>query len=310
MTFKYLQLFFVLSLVPVLFFQACGFIGQNGVFEQSSLRESLDNSSHLADRTKGDSFYSQDCEESSRCESTCEKMYESRNSRLNCYDLSVGEVADVEDVFEILKDSHPEDLKNIDSTALEIFLENGTDGFTDLIENNLSNNKIENILDWLADTEKTAAAFDKEDSNNEVLKTLMLKNCGNNCSMDGANPITVSGTQILAGSKDIARINTTDLNLFKALAQDNTGNNPQKNFFMASLNNKEAFYLGHEILEDICRAANSGRRIDNCIRAFYCSIDHSILSSASALAVFIKADNNIDVETQEQSGRTRLRCSF
>ena len=126
-------------------------------------------------------LYDRVCEGNSRCEETCEEIYEKSKSYTDCYDLSIGAVADLDDLFHVLLEADEEELDDIDSDIFEEYLENGVDGFTDKVIEKLvdddEDGKIENIFDWMIANEAVADVLNEEDDDNKVLKELLLARC-------------------------------------------------------------------------------------------------------------------------------------
>ena len=253
-----------------------------GFFNLENSTGSLDSSGdtpHLSLRgseNKTD-LYDRDCKGNSRCEDTCEEIYEKSKSYTDCYDLSIGAVADLDDLFHILIEADEEKLDDIDSDIFEEYLENGVDGFTDKVIEKLVDDdedaKIENIFNWMMENEAVAKVLNEEDDDNDVLKELLLARCNDNCSVNNTN---INDNIDDAANIDIQSecdVGGSDDDLFLALFKD--PDNSEKNFFLKAEeeNNIELFSLGHEILVEIFSDNNNDREATECIRGFYCLLE-------------------------------------
>ena len=247
-----------------------------GFFNLENATGSFDSSGdtpHLSLRGSGNTsdLYDRECEGNSRCEETCEEIYEKSKSYSDCYDLSIGEVADLDDLFHILVKADEEELDDIDSDIFEEYLKNGVDGFTDkVIENILDDDdpedKIENIFNWMIENEAVAEVLNEEDDDNDVLKELLLARCNGCTASDTDTNINGPVDQNINIRACVERND----DLFLALFKDH--DNSEKNFFLKAeeVNNIELFSLGHEILVEIFSDNNNDREATECIRGFYC----------------------------------------
>ena len=188
-------LFCVLGLVtlPLCFFNSCGLVGSGGNFsgQQNSGVSNAGNGAtpQLRNRIQNNPALSgKDCEGHSSCEDTCDDIYEERDSRKTCYNLSINRVADLEDIFYAFinwsTDELADDLEDIDEDHFKKYLEIGLDGFVEKLvprikRGNKVYEKIKNILqEYIIEEEKTVVpVLESADPNNEVLKALMLAHC-------------------------------------------------------------------------------------------------------------------------------------
>ena len=253
--------------ICILILSSCGF------FSLENSISSLDSSStpHLSLRGSGDDP-DLDCEGNTSCEYACEEIYEKSKSYTKCYDLSIGEVADLDKLlFHVLMRADTDELDDIDMDIFEEYLEIGLDGFIDRVIGTLdddgADDKIENIFNWIIENEDVAEVLNSEDDDNDILKELLLARCNDDCSVSDT---TINGTSI-----DIQNecVGGSDEDLFSALLI-NTDDN--ENFFLKAEegNNIELFSLGHEILVEIF-SYNNRTLEEECIRGFYCLLEDS-----------------------------------
>ena len=204
-------LFCVLGLVtlPLCFFNSCGLVGSGGNFsgQQNSGVSNAGNGAtpQLRNRIQNNPALSgKDCEGHSSCEDTCDDIYEERDSRKTCYNLSINRVADLEDVFYAFLNW--EDLEDIDEDHFKKYLEIGLDGFVEKLVPRINQGKSEKILkEYIIEEEKTVVpVLESADPNNEVLKALMLAYCNldsndhqcNSNNRDNDNPTVRISAQL------------------------------------------------------------------------------------------------------------------
>ena len=265
--------YWIILIQPFLFtfiLSSCGFFGlENSV-------GSLDSSGaapHLSLRGSGDDP-DLDCEGNTSCESVCEEIYKKSKSYIDCYEFSIGEVADLGELFNILMEADPDELDDIDSGIFEDYLKNGLDGFTDRVIEKLKDDdeedKIENIFNWMVENEDVAEVLNEEDDDNKILKEFLAARCEiqTNCIVTPVDT-AISGTSIDIQSECIAQ---SDNALFTSLLNEYD----IPNFFLKAQeeNNIELFSLGHEILAEIVSNNNRAHE-EECIRGFYCLLEDS-----------------------------------
>ena len=281
---------------------SCGFLKlENAV---SSLSSTIP---HLSLRGSGNGtdIYKRDCEDNTRCEDTCEEIYSKSRSHSDCYELSIGEVADLDDLFHILVEADEEKLEDINMDHFEEYLDIGVDGFIDQVLEKIKDNntKIDNIFKWMIKEEEVAEVLNSEDDSNNVLKELLLAKCNDNCSVRASNA-TIPRTTINIQSECVGD-GSDDTNLFSSLL--NNYSSSIGNFFLKAKkeNNVELFSLGHEILTELFDD-NSNNKQEECIRGFYC-----LLENDDTLADFFKDDVQEyigTIETYRQGSDDKLSC--
>ena len=190
----------------LLFFSSCGFISAGGVSggarydsqtgnpgdgDTPVLSSRLRNNPELADK---------ECDDNNRCKEACRTMYEDSDSYKGCYNLTIEQVSDIEEVFYALVSGDTEELEDIDTDHLEDYLKLGVDGWRDKViakQDSLTNNneKYErwaNTLTWIVDQAKDVVpALEVEDQDNEILQEIILEYCNisplHRCQNDGSD---------------------------------------------------------------------------------------------------------------------------
>ncbi len=187
------QNFFIINLLGLLlisvwFFSSCGLVGVgNNIFGQDSggvsnagdgavpkLRSRLEANPSLA---------GEDCEGNNSCEETCRDIYEERDNYKDCYNLSIGRVSELEDLFFDLLSGDSKKLKDIDDDHFEKYLEIGTSGFLDKLIPKIKReshpyDRFKNILAWIVEEERAVVpVLKEEDQDNEILEALIMAHC-------------------------------------------------------------------------------------------------------------------------------------
>ncbi|MDE0518436.1 MAG: hypothetical protein OXH36_02615 [Bdellovibrionales bacterium] len=297
-----LMFFYTLSLF---FISSCGFLnGGSNSFSSGSqvgdpgdgktpvLGPRLQESPDLADK---------ECEGNSRCEEACKKIYEDTDSYKECYELTIGEVSKIEEVFHILVESELEDLEDIEEEDLESYIKVGLDGWRDKVIQKQKNEedrdgRFQNTIHWIVDQEKyVIPVLEKEDQDNEILEEIFLGHCNihdnriniykgrgyectNNVSPLGDNTDCASSGSTLsfdyfdgyicAGTTKIADIEGKEnMKLFLALVAGGG------DFFKRAAENRNysAFVLGNKLVEKAC-SSRDDTSFDQCVAAFYCHL--------------------------------------
>ena len=184
--------FLLIAGAVVLLFSSCGIAnlqrtntGANYNSEDAGKGEAPKLASRLASNP---SLADEDCEDNDRCKETCRDIYDETSSYKKCYNLSIQEVSDIEDVFYTLLSADADDLEDLDSDDLEDYLRIGLDGWIDKLiprqkQKRDKYDKFKRILAWIVEGEKDiVSVLEKEDQDNEILKKLFLEYCdeGNN----------------------------------------------------------------------------------------------------------------------------------
>ena len=183
--------FLLIAGVVVLLFSSCGIAnlqktnaGANYGSEDAGKGEAPKLASRLASNP---SLADEDCEDNDRCKETCRDIYDETSSYKKCYNLSIQEVSDIEDVFYTLLSADADDLEDLDSDDLEDYLRIGLDGWVDkLIPRQKQKaerdryNRFKRTLAWIVEEEDIVTVLEKEDEDNEILKELFLEYCDEN----------------------------------------------------------------------------------------------------------------------------------
>ena len=115
---------------------------------------------------------SQECNTSTKCKKKCDDIFRSRKYRLECEELSVATVEQMEDLFEDLKDADTDDLEVLDQDILKSFLDISLDPLKRII-GDLSDTKKKKFLIWFAeDSDSAELIIDAEEEEFEILTTL------------------------------------------------------------------------------------------------------------------------------------------
>jgi len=176
------------------FLSSCGFGGRSGdtTFRQASAGNPGDGATpQLSQRISIDPNLSDlDCEDNKRCEETCRSIYNHANSSTECQDLTIGEVASIENVFYALLDGDEDTLREIEPEDLSNYLEIGLDGWRDKIisQQKTKENRekrIKNTLRWAVDRKRTIISIlEREDPKSEILEQIFGAHCNLNDSIN------------------------------------------------------------------------------------------------------------------------------
>lgn len=264
-------------------------VGDPGDGKTPVLGPRLQESPDLADK---------ECEGNDRCEEACRKIYEDTDSYKECYELTIGEVSKIEEVFHFLVESEIDDLEDIDEEDLERYIKVGLDGWRDKViqkqkDEEDRNERFQNTFFWIVDKERDVIpVLEKEDQDNEILEEIFLSYCnigtgdtacsGNNnyplgtnadaCTTSSALSFDYdSGSICVPGNKKIAYIREEkNRSLFLALVAGG------RDFFERAAENRRftAFILGNKLVEKACSNRDT-TSFDQCVAAFYCHQQHS-----------------------------------
>ncbi len=270
------------------------------------------------------------CKESESCRQVCEDLYNNLGSYRNCYDLSIGEVSDMQELVDALTEAdEQEDLpEQIKGKTVALYIEAGLDGFNEevmgVIDDFKDNEKKEayqTILHWIANNKDIAEAFREEDTDHETLRNLLLnhkeslsalEDCKNtradasSCRAVGNNPYSIcthhcttkeihlnsqNELSTNVSSDETVSIESSQKNLLIALSATDGGD--YKNFFHSSEGQPEAFALGHSLLEEACTNDNDDDEADLCMARFYCWLGGSTLSSTETTTALNKIKSEV-----------------
>lgn len=180
-------------------FSSCGFMGagKQGSFQVASQGGPGDGETPtLGPRLLRDNpqLAEEDCEDNERCKEACREIYP--DSYKKCYDITIQQVSDIENVFYALVNAEKEELDDIDDDHLEDYLKIGLDSFRDRVIYKLGDRypRFSNILDWFVRAEKVVVPLlEKEDPDNEIFEQLVrgycdVENHGRCANADSANP--------------------------------------------------------------------------------------------------------------------------
>ena len=118
---KFLKLITALS--GCFFLYSC-FIDQTP-FEFSSSGSARDRDSRTNRKSRGSSRSGYQCEDSNRCKNICDRILDYSKERLECYNLSLKDIGDLESVVERLVEPSESDLDKISSRNFDFFMEIG-----------------------------------------------------------------------------------------------------------------------------------------------------------------------------------------
>ena len=205
--------FLLVAGAVVLLFSSCGIAnlqrtntGANYGSEDAGKGETPKLASRLASNP---SLADEDCEDNDRCKETCRDIYDETSSYKKCYNLSIQEVSNIEDVFYTLLSADADDLEDLDSDDLENYLRIGIDGWIDKLiprqkQKRDNYDKFKRTLAWIVEGEKDiVAVLEKEDQDNEILKKLFLEYCDENSDHRCANDDSIlhNATDSLTGQQ-------------------------------------------------------------------------------------------------------------
>lgn len=113
-----------------------------------------------------------ECNKSTKCKKMCDDIFRSRRNRLECEDLSVATVEQMEDLFKDLKNVDTDDLESLDQDTLKSFLDISLDPLRRIIAD-LSQIKKKKFLIWFAkDSDSAKLIIAAEEEEFEILTTL------------------------------------------------------------------------------------------------------------------------------------------
>ena len=118
---KHYSLFLLLIILSSCIATDYGYLSQ----VQSSQAEEVEDVRRT--RSKRNPSRSNVCEDSSRCENICDRMFEYSSERRACYKKSLNDIGIIEDTFDVLKHSHyiQNDLSSLASRDFDLFAEIG-----------------------------------------------------------------------------------------------------------------------------------------------------------------------------------------
>jgi len=127
------------------------------------------------------------CEERDSCQDSCDYMFRNSSARSRCYDLSFGDVSDLEYVYDELHSSSisKRSLEDIDVDDFEDFLDVDVDGWVDIIVGEEGSDhdghpaytsaEAKSALGWIADNADVARAISHADEDHDILYHLFLQ---------------------------------------------------------------------------------------------------------------------------------------
>lgn len=160
------------------------------------------------------------CENSDRCQSICDQNLDYTEDRRNCYLLSLDEIGDIEDSFDILKRENLEadDLQEIESRKFDLFIEYGARSWVKLMKGSYragdrdysgrseyEPSEAEFVLDWLLENSSIREAVGQSSYAKSVLYELLSvygggKNCTNK-RMGGSPNLELSSNNLCKEAK-------------------------------------------------------------------------------------------------------------
>jgi len=276
-------------------FSKCGFLNNTGTGFLGSTEGDGDPGTgkvpQLSQRRNVDQLKNQDCNIDEDCKRACQEIYDELHSYEDCYDLSYGDVADMQNIFRALTEEDLERqvrlLDKVDIDALELYLDVGINGFRDEAISQIEDyserkENYKQILDWLIGSTNLVKIFQRKDPRNEILETLLVNfaksaSC-RDITANQRNDISLdSGEMQKAGSGVIATVEASQEDLLKALTcldSDpwNSSSSPRGNFFLYSAENTarhHAFLWAYELIEETC--SNNHRDLAHqCIAGVLC----------------------------------------
>ena len=223
--------FFIYALLQVFFLSSCGFLGPGAgrSFQEDSIASGAGDGDTptLASRVRDNpDLEEQECRDNDRCEEACRDIYEDGDSYRDCYDLTIGQVSRMEDVFYSLLESDPDGLAEIDDDDLLFYLKVGLDGWRDRLidrqtEKTDRDERFINTLEWIVDEENDLIPIlEKRDQDNEILKRIFLESCHSDNDHQCANGIgmSVGVCELLDSGGSSISSPTTDANAILGVA--------------------------------------------------------------------------------------------
>ena len=273
-------------------FSSCGFVGMGGgnVFGEDSTASGDPgdgDTPRLSSRFEEDpELEDKDCEGNDRCEEACRDIYEELDSYEDCYELTIGKVALIQEVFYALVGADPEELESIKEEDLEDYLDIGLDGWSVKVikklkakSDNIRKERFSNTLEWIVDQENlVVSVLEGQDKKNKVLEEVFLGHC--HIGADGGcddGSVSTDGVSRTAGELFYKGVKVAYIEdeegryaLFEALKAG------KEIFFERAAGNRrfDAFGAGNKLLGKVC-THRKDKSIEQCIRAFYCWLDEN-----------------------------------
>ena len=210
------------------------------------------------------------CEDSSRCEDICDRMFEYSSERRSCYRKSLSDIGIIEDVFDILKHSHyiKNDLDEITARDFDLFAEVGLKSLNKVVTgdyrsserdeddddedddshddhgvefNGYDSDDARTVLEWIFDSHSSIGTSIADFSKStELLYNLFIEASGDSAS--------------ILGDKGLS---SDDKKVLHELSNSDTHESPINKSFLTSTD-KDSPLLDHvhEMISDLCQSAD------------------------------------------------------
>ena len=139
-------------------------------------------------------------EDDHECYDYCNDIYNIRDDREDCEELTVGQVAKIKEAHDFLESPREDDLGQIELDAFDLYLNISIDPLSDLIKD-YSRSNAEDLMVWLVKNGDFAEVFQAEDQDYNHLKVLLQQISGSTGTtveaIAKAFTVTVDGSDTL-----------------------------------------------------------------------------------------------------------------
>ncbi len=106
------------------------------------------------------------------CHEYCDEMFRIRNDRIDCKELTVGQVEAIYSVYKLLENPDEDELEDIDNDVFDLYLNVSIASLDNLIDK-YSSSDARKFLSWIISNEDIARIFAKEDDGHKTLWNLL-----------------------------------------------------------------------------------------------------------------------------------------
>ena len=256
---KHYSLFLLLIILSSCIATDYGYLSQ----VQSSQAEEVEDVRRT--RSKRNPSRSNVCEDSSRCENICDRMFEYSSERRACYKKSLNDIGIIEDTFDVLKHSHyiQNDLSSLASRDFDLFAEIGLKSLNRVVIGDYRASERDEDDDDGGDDSHDDHGVEFNGYESEDARAVLAWIFNHHSSVGTSIADFSSSTELLYNlfkEIDISNpgsiqadlgLNGDDTKVLKELASRNT-----RDFLISA--DKDSPFLGHvhEMISNLCQSAN------------------------------------------------------
>lgn len=130
--------------------------------------------------------YDEQCEDDDDCEDICKDVYQNRDAREDCEELTVSEVEGIEEAYKALKSPDIDDLEDLRTEDLEQYIEVDEGKALHTLAKEWNQREAKDILEWIAIDYNVTDIFKEADKNetgvycgksenDDLIKAIILK---------------------------------------------------------------------------------------------------------------------------------------